>query len=90
MVAFIPSPSGQSPEDLQATPDVLPERGHSSSRLTSLPGITDSPSLSTPHPADLDLAHSGLQRPSWLSKQTKKHTDKYVPESQREILRRGC
>lgn len=82
-----PLPILPEPNRIGFTPNVLPEGGRSSPRLTPFPGITNSPSLSTPHQA---LAHSGLQRPRWLSKQSKKHPDKYLPQDQREIFRRGC
>lgn len=82
-----PLPILPEPNRIGFTPKVLPEGGRSSPRLTPFPGITNSPSLSTPHQA---LAHSGLQRPCWLSKQSKKHPDKYLPQDQREIFRRGC
>lgn len=85
-----PLPILPKPSRLGFTPNVLPEGGRSSPWLTPFPGITDSPSLSTPHQAGPDLAHSGLQRPTWPSKQSKKHPDKYLPQGQREIFRRGC
>lgn len=57
MAAFIPSPFCQNPVDLGSTPNVLPEGGCSSPRLTTFPGITAL--HSQPHTKQAQKWHPG-------------------------------
>lgn len=86
---FFPFPFCQSPVDLEC-PRCTPRGKEPKPTADPVSWNHSPPSPLHPRQAGPELAHSGPRRSSWLSKQSKKHPDKYLPPGQREAFRRGC